>query len=229
MKEKLIIVGVGATACRIYRFVKMYDLYDVIGFAVDKKYIKENVFMNLPVYELENIQEIANQNKALLFVSIFWNNLNKDRRMLYERLKSKGLKFANIISPTAIIRGEIKGDNCWINDYVIIQSDAVVESDVFIMDTAFIGNEARIGNHTFIASAKIGGGAIIGEQCFVGINAVVFDDTIVGNRCIVGACVALKRNIPDNTVCKISGDNIILKEYSDDIIESKLRANHNVR
>lgn len=31
--QKLIIIGTGATAKRIYEFVKFYGLYEVIGFA----------------------------------------------------------------------------------------------------------------------------------------------------------------------------------------------------
>lgn len=230
MKQDLIIVGVGATARRIYRFVKMYNLYNVIGFAVDRKYIEENNFMELPVYELENIKNIAQEKNAVIFVAVFWNNLNSDRKKIYERLKKQGLNFANIISPTAIIRGNLKGNNCWINDYVIVQSDAEIGNDVFIMDTALIGNEAVVKDHVFIApAAKIGGGATIGEQSFVGINAIVFDDTNVGNRCIIGAGTAIKRNVSDNTVCKVSVENVIYKQYDENIIESKLKTNHNIR
>lgn len=230
MKQKLIIVGIGATAVRVYNIVKMYDLYDVIGFAIDSEYIKEKTFMDLPIHDLHDIKRISETNDALVFVAIFWNNLNKDRRTVYERLKNQGIKFANIISPTAIIRGRINGGNCWINDYVVVQSNVDIAEDIFIMDTALIGNETKIGAHTFIApSGKVGGGAELGEQCFVGINAVVFDDTKIGNRCIIGACTAIKRNLPDNTVCKVAVANTVTKEYSPEVIESKLRTNHNVR
>ncbi|MBQ7574543.1 MAG: transferase [Clostridia bacterium] len=229
MKEKLIIVGTGPTAKRVYRFVEMYRLYDIIGFAVDRAYKTTEEFMGLPVYDLEALKEVVEANDALVFVALFWNNLNKDRKEIYDRLNRKGYKFANIISPNAVVRGTIKGNNCWINDFVVIQSDAVLENDIFIMDMSLIGNETVIHSHSFIVSAKVGGGSSIGEQCFIGINAVVFDDTTVGNKCIIGACTTIKRNVNDNTVCKMVADNTIKKEYSDNVIESKLKTNHNVR
>lgn len=230
MKKNLIIIGTGATGRRVYRFVKMYNLYNVIGFAVDKEYIKENTFMELPIFPLEDIKQVAEKENAEIFVAILWNNLNSDRKKLYLRLKKNGLSFANIISPTAVIRGEIRGDNCWINDYVIVQSDAVIESNVYVMDAVVIGNESLVKSHVFIApSSCVGGGAVIGEQCFVGIKAVVFDDTVIGEKCIIGATTSIKRNVNNNTVCKVSSDNIIQKEYNASEVETKLKTNHNVR
>lgn len=229
MKEKLIIIGTSQTAERIFRFVKMYDLYDVIGFAVDRQYKSEDSYMDLPVYEIESLGTVIDKTNALLFVAIFWNKLNSERKAVYERLKGQGYRFANIISPTAVIRGEILGTNCWINDLVVIQTDAQIGNNVFIMDQALIGNRAAVKDHCFIAPAKIGGSAVLGEQCFVGINALVFDQTHIGNRCIIGAGTAVKRNIPENCVCKITTENNIIKEYPADVIESKLLTGGNVR
>lgn len=231
MKKNLIIIGCGSTAKRVYRFVKMYDLYNVIGFSVDKKY-KKNIdnFMGLPIYEIESLHEVTNKYSALIFVAIFWNKLNLDRKNMFLKLKRDGYNFANIISPTAIIRGNITGTNCWINDYSVIQSDANIGNNVYIMDMVLVGNETKIGDHCFLApTCKIAGGVTIGEQCFIGINSLIFDDTKIGNKCIIGASTSLKRNIYDNTVCKLSTLNNIIKEYSDDEIENKLLVNHNVR
>ena len=40
---------------------------------------------------------------------------------MYERVKSMGYKFANIVSPHARVRGEMQGDNCLISNDVIVQ------------------------------------------------------------------------------------------------------------
>ena len=113
----------------------------------------------------DDLPEICEREDTLVFAAIFWNKLNSHRRALYERMKAKGLRFANIISPSAVIRGEIAGDNCWINDYVVIQSGAVVKSNTFIMDGALIGNLAVIGEHCHIGARSIVCGAsVLGEQ-----------------------------------------------------------------
>ena len=91
------------------------------------------------------------------------------------------------------------------------------------MAFTLIGAHTEIESHCFFgAKSTIGGGCKIGKQSFIGINSTVFDDTIIGEKCIVGACTAVKRNMPDYSLCKTSSTNTEIKQYSEDIIESKL-------
>lgn len=171
----------------------------------------------------DDLPEICEREQALVFAAIFWNKLNSQRKNLYERMKAKGLRFANIISPSAVIRGEIAGDNCWINDYVVIQSGAVVKSDTFIMDGALIGNLAVIGEHCHIGARSIVCGAsVLEEQCFTGVNSVIFDGVNLGKKCIAGACSAVKKDMPDNTICRVNSQTFTYTTYSPEEIESKL-------
>lgn len=228
--DKLIIVGLSTTARHVLSFVKMYNLYEVIGFAVSRKYKTCNIFCGLPVYTLETLNDECEETDFSVFIAILWNHLNRDRKELYEICKSYNYKMANLISPNAIIRGNIKGDNCWIHDYVIIQNDAQLESDIAIMAYSLIGADTHIGSHCFFgARSLLGGGSVIGEQSFVGLNATIFDDTKIGKKCLVGACTAVKRNMPDFSKYVTSSDDIVIKQYSEDEIENKLVFSKNKR
>lgn len=230
MKEKLIIVGLGTNARHVYEFVKYYNLYDVVGFAVNSIYKTQDSFYNLPVYTLENLVNEYGSNDFVVFVALLWNHLNRDRKQLYDYCKSKGFKMVNLVSPKSVIRGEINGDNCWIHDFVIIQNDAKLESDIAIMAYSLIGADTRVSSHCFFgARSVLGGGSSIGEQSFVGINATVFDDTIIGKKCIIGACTAVKRNMSDFSRYITKSDDIVIKNYAEDEIEDKLVFSKNVR
>ena len=227
--KKLVLIGLGKSAKQVYDFLRKHELYDLIGFAVDKEYIQENTYMNLPVYPLESLNEYIDK-ETYIFIALSWNKLNADRRKFYERLKAEGYKFANLISPTAIVRGKIDGDNIWINDYTVIQSDAVIQSNVIIREHVVIGNDTLIKEHCFIGvKSLVAGGCTIGIQSFIGINATVFDGTIVGDKCIIGGCAVVKRNVSNNTVCKTDLKNTIIKMYEENIIEQKLVFSKNVR
>lgn len=229
MKEKLIIIGTSTNGLHVYKMIQYYDLFDVIGFAVDKEYKTNEEFCGLPVYDLENLDKYIDKSKIFVFIALLWNRLNSDRRLIYLRLKEQGYKFANVVSPNAIIRGELKGDNCWINDYVIIQNNATVHNNVAVMSYSLIGSNVEIEDHCFLgAKSTVGGGSVIGEQSFVGINCTVFDGTIVGKKCILGACTSVKRNVPDYSLYKTSSD-IVIKQYDKDSIENKLLFKKNVR
>jgi UDP-3-O-[3-hydroxymyristoyl] glucosamine N-acyltransferase len=230
MKKNLIIIGISSTAEHIYHFIKEYDLFNIIGFAVDAEYKTFNRFLNEPVFSIEELDSAINKENDFLFVAMLWNRLNADRKFVYNRLKDKGFKFANIISPTAKIRGILSGDNCWFHDYTIVQHNAEIGSNIAVMAFSLIGANAKIGSHSFLgAKSTVGGKAIVGEQCFIGINSTVFDERVIGNKCIVGADTSVKRDTPNNTSCKIANDSIIIKTYSEDEIEGKLMFSKNKR
>ena len=228
--EKIVIIGTSVAANNIYKFIEKYHLYEVLGFAVNKEYKAEDSFLGKPVFEIENLSQVIDKSKDYVFVAIQWNHLNADRRKVYESLKSEGYRFANLVSPLASINGQLTGDNCWITDFVCIDTDAVIGNNVFVKVGALVGDHAVISNHCFIgAKSTVGGGVKVGEQSFIGLGAIVFEDTTVGRKCIVGAATALKRNLPDFCVYKTCSDNCIVKEYSENEIEQKLMFRKNVR
>ena len=228
--ERIVIIGTSVAASNICKFIEKYRLYEVMGFAVNREYKTADTYLDKPVYEVENLDQVVDKQKDYLFVAIQWNRLNADRRKVYERLKSEGYRFANLVSPLASINGQLAGDNCWITDFVCVDTDAVIGNNVFIKVGAWVGDHAQISDHCFIgAKSTVGGGVKIGEQSFIGLGAIIFDDTIIGEKCIVGAATALKRNLPDHCVYKTNQDNFVLKEYSEDIIEQKLLYRRNIR
>lgn len=228
--NKLVIIGISSTASDIYEFVCRHHLYDVIGFSVDKKYIKADQYMGKPVFELERLSQIIDKHKVYLFVAMQWNRLNADRRTVYERLKAEGYMFTNLISPNANLSSPIKGDNCWISDMACVDFRVYIGNNVYVKSGAWIGSGVTIEDHCFIgAHSSVGGGVSLGEQSFVGLGATIFDEVKVGKKCIVGATSALKRNISDYTRYSVSAENAICKQYREDEIESKLLFSKNIR
>lgn len=230
MKERLIIVGANTTAKQVYDFVEEYNLYEVVGFAVDSQYKNSDSFCGLPIFELETLESVMDVKACKVFVAILWNRLNADRRQIYERLRKRGFQFANLISPSAKIRGRILGNNCWIHDYAVIQSDAEVGENCMIMAHSLIGAFSKVSAHCFLGTkSTVAGECEIGEQTFIGINCTVFDAVRVGEKCILGACTAVKRNLENCTIVKTLSDGNVIKKVDKEIIEDKLLFSLNVR
>lgn len=228
--KRLIIIGTSTTAATILQFVQHYKLFNVIGFAVNKSYLTADEYCGLPVYPIEELDTIINKDNDLIFVAIQWNKLNAERRSVYEKLKCEGWHFANLVSPHAVVNGQLIGDNCWIADNAIIDFGATIGNDVYVKIAAFVADNTTIHDHCFIgAKSTIGGGCTIGEQTFVGLNSTIFDCTTIGRKCLVGACTIVKRNLPDFTRCKTSSDTCEIKQFGEDEIESKLMFKKNVR
>lgn len=228
--ERIVIIGTGNTANIVYNFIKQYQLFEVIGFAVDRAYLNTLEYLDLPVYATEDLHKIVDKVKDKLFCAVLWNRLNADRKSFYMKLKEQGYSFANLISPKAVVNGVILGDNCWVNDYAKIDYYTTVGNDVFIKSSAFVGDNTVLEDHCFIAeNTTIGGGVRIGEQTFVGLGATIFDEVKVGTKCVVGAATALKRNLTDFCVYKTGLDNYVVKCYPETEIENKLLFKKNIR
>ncbi|MBN1214148.1 MAG: acetyltransferase [Candidatus Lokiarchaeota archaeon] len=230
MKKNLLIFGTNTTAKSIYRFVKDYNLFNIIGFTVDKEFQEMDSFCELPVYDLEKSNKVFNKKSDLIFIAIQWNKMNTDRKKVYVRLKEQGYRFANIISPFSLIHGEIIGDNCWISDYVIIDTNSIVNCNVFVKSKAYIANDCLIHDHCFIgANSFVAGNVVIGESSFIGISATIFDDVHIGKKCLIGACTVVKRNLLDYTIVKTKSNISAIIQSSSSEIEKKLIFSKNIR
>ena len=229
-KERLIIIGMSSTAEHLFSFVEAHGLFEVVGFAVNRDYRDKDRFLGLPMYDLEGLKTLEGEIFDRVFVAVFWNALNSDRRKIYTQAKAMGLQCANVISPKASVYGRLMGDNIWVHDYAVIQNEAEINSDTMIMAHCMVGSGSKIGSHCFMGTkSTVAGGCAVGEQSFIGINSVVFDDRQVGQKCIVGACSAVKRDLPDFHVCKTRLESMQVKAYPPDVMESKLLFRENVR
>lgn len=230
MKQNLLIVGTSVTAQSIRCYVKDYELFNLLGFVVDKEYKKSDTYLDEPVYTFDSLPKEFDKSKDRLFVAMEWDKLNSTRRKLYTRLKSEGYKFANIISPHAIIHGEIMGDNCWICDGVIIENNVKIYEDVMVKSGAKIAHLSTIYPHCFVgANSFLAGGVNIGEQTYIGVSATIFNSVNVGKKCLIGACTYVKRHLPDFSVIKTKSDEFVIKQYGEEEIESKLLAAVKIR
>lgn len=228
--RNLIIIGTSSTARTVCAFVKQYNLFHVRGFAVNRQYIQKDTFCGLPVYAIEDLGCLMNKDEDFLFVALQWNRLNADRRKVYEELKGGGFRFANLISPHAVVCGTIAGDNVWIHDLAAIDFGATIGNNTFVKIGAVVGPNTTVSDHCFIGiHATIAGGVTVGEQTFVGVNATIFDCVRVGQKCIVGAATVVKRNMPDYSKSLPIGSATPFKQYAADEVEGKLMFSKNVR
>ena len=228
-KKRVFIVGMGSTGEEACQFIEKYDLFEVAGFAVNKEYLNCESFLNKKVYAIENLDAIIKEDD-LVFVAILWNHLNANRKMVFEQLKKAGYHFANLVAPSAIVEGELLGENCWIGDKAFVRKHVKIEDNVFIMQCAFVGQRTELCAHSFVAAAAVvGGSVIVGQQSFIGLNSTVLDHTIIGEKCIVGAGTVLRRNLPNCHVVKFEPNAMVIREYPEDVIEEKLVVSENVR
>ena len=60
-KIDLCIVGINETAERLTQFIERYDLFNIVGYAVDRVYLKQDQFHSKPVWAIEELDNIIDR------------------------------------------------------------------------------------------------------------------------------------------------------------------------
>jgi sugar O-acyltransferase (sialic acid O-acetyltransferase NeuD family) len=189
MKKPLVIFGIGDIAELAHYYFSTDSDYEVVAFSVDAGYIKEPLFMGLPVVAFGDVTQHYLPESHSFFVALSYSKLNAFRKEIFLAAKERGYKLVSFISSKATVLndGQI-GENCFIFEDNTIQPFVRIGDNVTLWSGNHIGHHSVIHDHTFIAShVVVSGGVEIGEQCFVGVNATLRDHIRVGDRCIVGA------------------------------------------
>ena len=75
-----------------------YSDYEVVSFAVDKKYIKGENFNNLPLIPFEEIENKYDPKNYFMHVALSYREFNKLREKKYISAKQKGFQLASFVS-----------------------------------------------------------------------------------------------------------------------------------
>ncbi len=95
-KKKLVIIGNTSNARLAKYFFTTDSDYEVKAFSVNREYIREEMFEELPQIAFEDIVSKYPPSEFEVFVAVGYNNMNKIREKLYLECKEKGYSMAII-------------------------------------------------------------------------------------------------------------------------------------
>lgn len=229
--RNIIIIGISDVADRFIRIIERYNLYNVLGCAVDKQYLpdSDSIFLGGGQRKIWCIDELNNhiEEEDLIFIALLFNHLNEDRKNIYLRLKQQGFKFGNIISPLASVRNNDIGENCFIGDFVVVHEGAKIGNNVIIKDLTVIGAYSKIEDHVFLSGCTaIGGGCSIGKESFIGMNATIYTGNCVGEKCLVNAGININKDIPNYAMVTYKKQNYDIRVFNREIMNESIVVNN---
>lgn len=189
MTQKLVIFGAGQIAELAYYYFKNDSDYDVVAFMVDAPFLRETMFLGLPVFPFGEVLQRFPPDHYSFFVAMSYKGCNSVRLEKYLAVKALGYRCANYISSRASLLNEGRiGDNCFILEDNTVQPLVTIGNNVTLWSGNHIGHHSVIHDHCFISSqVVVSGGVVIGEACFIGVNATLRDHVRIGPRCVIGA------------------------------------------
>jgi phenylacetic acid degradation protein len=107
---------------------------------------------------------------------------------------------SSYVHPQAVVTGNvIIGKHCYIGPGAALRGDwgtIIIADGCNVQENCtihmFPGTTVTLMENAHIGHGAIIHGATVGKNCLVGMNAVVMDNVVLGNECIVGALSFIK-------------------------------------
>lgn len=202
--KNLIIFGAGQSAEVAHFYFTLDSPYDVVAFAVDKKFITQDTLFGLPVVPFEDVAANYPPEAHDLFVAVTYTGLNKVRAAKVSEAQAKGYTCPSYVSSRATIWPGLKhGGNCFILEDNTIQPHVTIGENVWLWSGNHIGHHTVIEDHVYIAShAVISGAVTVGANSFIGVNATLRDNIRIGRENVIGAGALILKDTDDFAVFK---------------------------
>lgn len=207
--KKLIIVGLGETACIAYEYFQQSSSVQIVGFAINRAYHNVTIFQGLPVYVLEDFPQLHNSNDYVFFVAISGGRCNQDRTRVFNFVvNTLNADCINYISKFSNVATSCKiGTNNLIMEMASLQYNITLGSNCIVWNAVQICHSSTIGDNVYLApNAVICGFCKIGNNTYIGANVTVINNVTIGANCFISAGLLIKKDIPDNTLVKSNGD-----------------------
>lgn len=137
---------------------------------------------------------------------------------------------SSYVHPLAAVTGNvIIGKNVYIGPGACLRGDwgeIIIKDGCNVQENCtihmFPGMRAVLEEDAHIGHGAIIHGAHIGRNCMIGMNAVIMDDVIIDEECIIGALtfVTAQTKIPKRSLV-VGNPGKIIKEVSDEMITWK--------
>lgn len=190
-KENLIVVGAGGHAMSVIDSIDA-NVVDLIGFIDEREDLDS--FLGFPVVG-HLFEDVCDPSRYSYFIAI---GDNRKRMEWYEKLKLAGMKFINIVDPSALVSEGVElGEANFVGKLAVINNGAVLGSDNIINTGALIEHRCRLGSHNHISTrAVVNGDVIVGDGVFLGSSSVVNGQLSIGSWATIGSGASVVRDVP---------------------------------
>ena len=201
-EKKLVIIGDSSFAQIAYEYFTYDSPYEVLGFAVESEFRKQDSLFGLPVIDFEKIESHFSNKSHEVFVATTFVQLNRVRTRLYLAAKEKGYKIASYISSKAFCWRNVKlGENIFIFEDNTVQPFVEISNNVILWSGNHIGHHSIIKDNCFISShVVISGHCEIEESCFIGVNATIANNIKIAKDCLIGMGAVINKSTEENKV-----------------------------
>ena len=198
MKKRIYIVGGDGFARECYRFIqimrKFDDTVEFAGFLGHGGYGHTVDYKTYQQFYLGEVSEHVFAKDEYVCIGAGYPNL---RRKIYEDLKDKGIRFANIYTEPLCESAVIGEANVFVGCGGL--STNVVVKNGNVINCGIVGHDAMIGDFNFLGpKSMLLGYASIGNDNVIGAGSIIMAHKSIGNNNKIAPLSVVYRNCNDN-------------------------------
>lgn len=197
MNKPIIIIGAGDHAS-VLLDILLGQKKDVI--ALTSVNDSRTDLYNIPIISDETVIHNYAPNTVRLVNGIGSVGSLQLRKSVYDKFKSLGYVFSNVIHESAIISPRaIIEDGVQVLAGAIINNDAIIKFNSIINTKTSVDHGCIIESHVHLApGCTLSGCVKVGSATHIGTGASIIQGINIGNNVLIGAGSVVIRNIPDN-------------------------------
>jgi len=200
--KKIVLAGNSVTAEILYAYLKRDARYEVVAATVDDEFVAAgslNEVRSVPFSRL--VSELPPADVSII-MAMGYNDLNRSRASLFERLRGQGYTLETYVHPHALVYSEHAiGEGSIVLPGAVVEPHARVGANTMVWCNATLAHHCMVEDNCWIASgAVISGQAVIGRNAFVGVNATVVNKIVVGELNVIGAGALITKDTKVNSV-----------------------------
>lgn len=200
--KKVILAGNAITADILNCYLAQDDRYQVLGLTVDDDFIQGGGIPGLDSVAISHTKEVYPPQDCTVIMAMGYNDINRSRESMFNRLKEMGYSIETYIHPDAKVYTEHPlGEGCVILPSAVIEPHVRLGANSMVWANVTLAHHSCVAENCWIASgAVISGQAQVERNTFIGVNATIVNKVVVGEYCFIGAGALITKDTKGSSV-----------------------------
>ncbi len=196
MAHPIIVLGGGGHA-KVVLDVLLLQQKEVLGLTTLDRNMAGTKFLGFPVLGSDEALARCSPSEIRLVNALGSAGSMHERRTLFDKFKSLGFHFEQVIHPLAIIaQNTVLGEGVQVMAGAVIQPGSHIGDNTLINTCASVDHDCAIGRHVHLApGCTLSGTVTVGDETHVGAGATVVQGIKIGARCLVAAGAVVNRDV----------------------------------
>ena len=202
MSQRIVMAGNAITAQIMAGYLAADPRYEMAAFTVDDAYVDGGRVTSPATVPISGLLRAHPPASCRIVMAIGYDNLNRVRESVFNRLKEMGYAIETYVHPHAHVHTQVPlGEGCVVLPGAVIEPHAVLGANAMVWSNVTLAHHSSVGEHCWLAAGTvISGQAKVSRNSFVGVNATIVNDVTVGEFNVIGAAALISKDTKPNTV-----------------------------